>query len=110
MKEAAILWLSFLDGIDKNSLPNSIILFNGISFPECVIKFFMEENGVNVITFESGYKENSIYFTNDSATDYEFPFDVSKELTSIEKINLITIWKKDFRATFQDQEQNIGTI
>ena len=43
MKEAAILWLSFLDGIDKNSLPNSIILFNGISFPECVIKFFMEE-------------------------------------------------------------------
>ena len=100
MKEAAILWLSFLDGIDKNSLPNSIILFNGISFPECVIKFFMEENGVNVITFESGYKENSIYFTNDSATDYEFPFDVSKELTSIEKNQLDNYLEKRFSGDF----------
>ena len=100
MKDAARLWLSFLNGIDKNSLPNSIILFNGISFPECVIKFFMEENGVNVITFESGYKENSIYFTNENATDYEFPFDVSKKLTTFEKNKLDNYLEKRFSGNF----------
>lgn len=100
MKEAAILWLSFLDGIDKDSLPNSIILFNGISFPECVIKYFMEKNGVNVITFETGYRENSIYFTNESATDYEFPFDINKVLTALEKNKLDNYLEKRFSGDF----------
>ena len=43
MVEAAKLWLSFLNDIDKSFLPNSIILFNGMSFPECIIKFLWKE-------------------------------------------------------------------
>ena len=100
MVEAAKLWLSFLNDIDKSSLPNSIILFNGMSFPECIIKFFMERNGVNVITFEGGYKENSIYFTNENATDYEFPFDINKVLTALEKNKLDNYLKKRFSGDF----------
>ena len=71
-----------------------------MSFPECIIKFFMERNGVNVITFESGYKENSIYFTNENATDYEFPFDINKVLTALEKNKLDNYLKKRFSGDF----------
>jgi len=100
MIEAAELWLNFLNNIDKNSLPNSIILFNGISFPECVIKSFMEDNGVKVITFEGGYKENSIFFTNENATDYEFPFDKNKILSTYEKNQLDNYLEKRFSGNF----------
>ena len=71
-----------------------------MSFPECIIKFFMERNGVNVITFEGGYKENSIYFTNENATDYEFPFDINKVLTALEKNKLDNYLKKRFSGDF----------
>ncbi len=100
MLNAGKSWLNFLSSIDRNLLPNSIILFNGISFPECVIKLFMEENGVNVITFESGYKENSIYFSNKSATDYEFSFNKKKILTTTEKSKLDNYLQKRFSGNF----------
>ena len=96
MLNAGKSWLNFLSSIDRNLLPNSIILFNGISFPECVIKLFMEENGVNVITFESGYKENSIFFSNKSATDYEFSFNKKKILKTTEKSKLDNYLQKRF--------------
>jgi len=88
MIKASNKWFEFLLSIDKNHLPENIILFNGVSFPECIIKYFMEKNNVNVITYESGYAENSIHFSNSSATDYEFNFDKNKELNTTEKNKL----------------------
>ncbi len=100
MVDAAKAWLNFLRSIDKSLLPDTIILFNGISFPECVIKLFMEKNGVNVITFESGYKENSIYFSNKNATEYEFTFNDKKVLTKYEKSKLDNYLEKRFLGHF----------
>ena len=44
-------------------LPQTMILFNGLSFPESIIKYFMDKNNVKIITFESAIKENSIIFS-----------------------------------------------
>ena len=81
-------WLSFLNSIEKSMLPKLIILFNGISFPESIIKYFMKENNVKIITFESAILENSIIFSNKSAPKLDFNFKKEHLLNENEK-NLI---------------------
>ena len=55
-------------------LPQTMILFNGLSFPESIIKYFMDKNNVKIITFESAIKENSIIFSKKSAPALDFEF------------------------------------
>ncbi len=100
MIAASHLWINFLNTIDKELLPENIILFNGVSFPECVIKDFMEKNNINVITYESAYAENSIYLSNSSATDYEFSFDNNKKLNHDERNELYDYFKKRTTGDF----------
>lgn len=80
-------WVEFLEEINTNDLPKVAIIFNGYSFPESIIKHYLDEKGVKTFTFEMGFKEDSIFTSTNFAPDYFFDFD-EKVLTNNEKEEL----------------------
>ena len=74
LQSAGEMWIKYLDQINKSELPKVAIIFNGYSFPESVIKHYLDEHGVKTYTFEMGFKEDSIFISNDFAPDYFFEF------------------------------------
>ena len=69
---AAIKWDHFLSDIDNNLLPKICLIFNGYTFPEVIVKKILDKRGVKTITFEQGMLEDSIFFTEGFAPDYNF--------------------------------------
>ena len=86
LQSAGEMWIKYLDQINKSELPKVAIIFNGYSFPESVIKHYLDEHGVKTYTFEMGFKEDSIFISNDFAPDYFFEFN-EKFLTHSESEN-----------------------
>ncbi len=87
LQSAGEMWIKYLDQINKSELPKVAIIFNGYSFPESVIKHYLDEHGVKTYTFEMGFKEDSIFISNDFAPDYFFEFN-EKFLTHSESEKL----------------------
>ena len=96
---ASLNWLKFLNSIEKSKLPKLIILFNGMSFPESIIKYFMDENNVRVITFESAILENSIIFSEKSAARLDFTFN-DRRLNDKEKKDINQYLDKRTKGNF----------
>ena len=80
-------WINFLNKIDKNNLPKVAVIFNGYSFPESIIKNYLDNHGVTTFTFESGHLENSVFISKDHAPEYFFDFNMN-ELDSVNKKKL----------------------
>ena len=80
-------WIEFLEEINANDLPKVAIIFNGYSFPESIIKHYLDDKGVKTFTFEMGFKEDSIFTSPNFAPDYFFDFN-EKVLTNNEKEKL----------------------
>ena len=94
-------------------LPQTMILFNGLSFPESIIKYFMDKNNVKIITFESAIKENSIIFSKKSAPALDFEFKNQKlSEENKEKINqyLNTRFSGNVKRGDTDYWQNIKPL
>ncbi len=87
LHQGAEKWINFLDKIGKNNLPKVAVIFNGYSFPESIIKNYLDNHGVTTFTFESGHLENSVFISKDHAPEYFFDFN-KKELDSIKKKDL----------------------
>ncbi len=87
LHQGAEKWINFLDKIGKNNLPKVAVIFNGYSFPESIIKNYLDNHGVTTFTFESGHLENSVFISKDHAPEYFFDFN-KKELDSTKKKDL----------------------
>ncbi len=87
LSSAGEKWIEFLEEINTNDLPKVAIIFNGYSFPESIIKHYLDDKGVKTFTFEMGFKEDSIFTSTNFAPDYFFDFD-HKVLTNNEKEKL----------------------
>ena len=87
LHQGAEKWINFLNKIGKNNLPKAAVIFNGYSFPESIIKNYLDNHGVITYTFESGHLENSVFVSEDYAPEYFFDFN-KNELDSINKKNL----------------------
>ena len=87
LSSAGYKWIEFLEEINTNNLPKVAIIFNGYSFPESIIKNYLDDKGVKTFTFEMGFKEDSIFTSTNFAPDYFFEFN-EKILTNNEKEKL----------------------
>lgn len=88
LNDAASKWINFLNEIGTDNFPKVAIIFNGYSFPESIVKNYLEQYGVQTFTFESGYIENSVYVSDMYAPEYLFDFSHRNlEASESEKLN-----------------------
>lgn len=59
----------FADMINRTD-PQAVILMNGTHYPEAVVRDIALTHGVRAITFESGLRGDTLFFTNGIATEY----------------------------------------
>lgn len=69
----------------KETRPQAVVAMNGTHFPEAVVRQVALKQGVRVITYESGLRGDTIFFTHGIATEYAI--DVPKEFVMGEAEN-----------------------
>ena len=80
--------------------PAAVVVFNGTSYPEAVVRYFAEKQGVRVITHEVGFEPFSGFFVAGEATAYPtaMPDDFALNETQRETMNAYL--KKRFQGDF----------
>jgi len=77
-----------------------VVVFNGISFPEAVVRALAQERGIPVVTHEVGVRPLSGFFTRGQATAYPIDIDPGFDLTPDEDARLEQYLQDRFRGEF----------
>lgn len=85
-----------LDQVD----PQAVVVFNGLQYPEAVVKWISSQHGIRVITHEVGFQPLSAFFTAGEATAYQMDIPESFELTEAQNLQLDAYLQKRFRGEF----------
>ncbi len=75
---AASLLDDFRVFLEKNK-PQAVVIFNGMFYPEAVVRWLSNKNGIPVVTHEVGMMPLSAFFTHGDATAY--PLQLPKEFS-----------------------------
>ena len=81
--------------------PDTVVLFNGLQYPEAVVRWISQRQGIRVITHEVNLQPYSAFFTDGKATIY--PMHIPEDFQLSEKQNqvlddyLAKRFKGDFR-------------
>jgi hypothetical protein len=86
----------FLDEVQ----PRAAVVFNGVSFPEAVVRAVSQKRGIPVITHEVGVGPLSGFFTRGQATAYPIDIEPGFELTQEENARLDHLLKDRFEGRF----------
>ncbi len=62
-----------------NTNPQAVVVFNGMFYPEALVRFVAKKHHIPVFTHEVGMQSFSAFFTSGEATAY--PIDVSREFS-----------------------------
>ena len=91
---------SHFSGVVQEVKPRAIVVFNGISYPEAVVREIGMRNDVPVITHEVGVRPNSAFFTRGHATAYPIDIDDDYTLSSEEETKLDRYLSERFGGDF----------
>jgi hypothetical protein len=80
--------------------PSSVLLFNGLMFPEAIAKLCAQERGIPVIMHEVGYQSYSAFFTTEEATAREIFLDDGFRLNDAQEGRLQQYLEKRFSGSF----------
>lgn len=80
--------------------PRSMVLFNGVSFPEGVARAVGMRHGVPVITHEVGLRPFSAFFSHEHATFREVALPEGFRLSDLEESRLDEVLAKRFHGRF----------
>lgn len=80
--------------------PRAVVVFNGLQYPEAMVRHIALEKGLRVITHEVGFQPLSAFFTEGEATRYPINIPESFQLSSGEKKRLNRYLKKRFQGDF----------
>jgi hypothetical protein len=86
----------FLDQIQ----PQSVVLFNGIMFPEAAARWVAWQRGLRVITHEVGLQPLTCFFTNGDATAYPIEIPPDFELSPSQNARLDAYLEQRFQGKF----------
>lgn len=81
--------------------PDTVVLFNGLQYPEAVVRWISQEQGIRVVTHEVNLQPYSAFFTDGQATIYPMhipdDFRLSDEQNQVLDDYLAKRFKGDFR-------------
>jgi len=85
----------------KDLVPDTVVLFNGLQYPEAVVRWISQRQGIRVVTHEVNLQPFSAFFTDGQATIYplDIPedFELSDEQNQVLDGYLAKRYKGDFR-------------
>ena len=99
LSSAASLSKQFVRILDQTQ-PKSLVLFNGIFYPEALLRFVAEKRGIQVITHEVGLQPFSAFFSHKHATFREVEINAEDEITADEKTKLEAYLEARFQGKF----------
>ena len=81
--------------------PDTVVLFNGLQYPEAVVRWISKRQGIRVVTHEVNLQPYSAFFTDGQATIYPLvipdDFELSDEQNQVLDSYLAKRFKGDFR-------------
>lgn len=80
--------------------PSTVVVFNGIMYPEAMAKRVAEERGIHVITHEVAFQPFSTFFTDGEATAYPIEIPEEFELSTEQNTALDAYLSKRFQGDF----------
>lgn len=80
--------------------PASVVVFNGIMFPEATVKWVSQKVGLRVITHEVGFLPFSAFFSDGQATAYPIQIPVDFKLSTSQNARLEAYLKQRFEGNF----------
>jgi hypothetical protein len=86
----------FLNQVD----PQSLIVFNGIMYPEAVARWLAQQRGLRTITHEVGFNKFSAFFTNGDATAYPIDIPADFQLSKAQNAQLDAYLEQRFQGEF----------
>jgi hypothetical protein len=84
----------------KNKRPRSLVVFNGISYPEAIARYVAQERGIPVITHEVGLRPYSAFFTYKEATFRDVDLPKEGSLSQEEEDRLTSYLEGRFKGKF----------
>lgn len=86
----------FLEEIE----PACVVLFNGIMYPEAIVRWIAKKMDIRVITHEVGFRPYSAFFSDDQATAYPIDIPGEFELTKAQNARLDSYLKQRYEGDF----------
>lgn len=87
------------DLISKHQ-PETVVVFNGLQYPEAVVRWKAQQHNIRVITYESNLMPFSAFFTDQQATIYPMEIPDDFELSAEQNQKLDSYLSKRFQGDF----------
>ncbi len=84
----------------EETRPRAIVLFNGVTFPEAIVKQIAKRKGIPVVSHEVGVQPSSVFFTHGEATAYPIEITADFKLTPEETARLDDYLSRRFQGDF----------
>lgn len=81
LHSAASLKRQFETALDELQ-PRTVVVFNGITYPEALLRELARQRGIPVVTHEVGLRPNTAFFSHGQATAYPIEVPAEFQLTS----------------------------
>jgi hypothetical protein len=92
----AIEFTGFLEQVQ----PSTVVVFNGILYPEATARWVARRRGLRVITHEVGFRPYSAFFSDGDATAYPIEIPGHIELSEAQNLRLDETLEKRFQGRF----------
>ena len=84
----------------EETQPRAIVLFNGVTYSEAIVKQIAKRKGIPVVTHEVGVQPSSVFFTHGEATAYPIEIGADLKLTPEETARLDDYLSRRFQGDF----------
>lgn len=98
--ESAVAVADSLEAEIVAERPRCIVLFNGGFFPEGTARAVALEHGIPVVTYESGFRPLSVFWSHGLATEYAIDIPESFQMGPVENAELDAYLGQRFQGNF----------
>ncbi len=99
IRSAYSLALQF-EALVQEAQPQTVVVFNGMQYPEAVARWVARKHGIRVISHEVGMRPFSAYFTEGDATAYDLDIPTDFQLNETQNQRLDDYLSKRFKGDF----------
>jgi capsule polysaccharide modification protein KpsS len=80
--------------------PQTVVVFNGLQFPEATARWIAQQHGIRVITHEVGFQPFSAFFSEGQVTAYPIDIDDDFELSPMQQARIDEHLSRRFQGEF----------
>jgi len=84
----------------EETKPQTVVVFNGMQYPEATARWVARKHGIRVISHEVGLRPFSAYFTEGDATAYDLEIPTDFQLNEAQNQRLDEYLSKRFKGDF----------